>query len=105
MPVPSNNSPSHNPYAYRAHYAIEKYARANQPKVDEKGLSVPATLSKMQESTTKPSKEHPVCIIGAGPAGLYAAMILQSIGVPYRILEASGRVGGEPHCLVSSDES
>jgi heterodisulfide reductase subunit A-like polyferredoxin len=102
-PVHSKNSSSHNPYAYRAHYAIGKYASAHKDKVNAKGL--PATLSKMQESTTKPSKEHPVCIIGAGPAGLYAAMILQSIGVPYRLIEASGHVGGEPHPLVQSDAS
>jgi ribulose 1,5-bisphosphate synthetase/thiazole synthase len=98
-PVHSMNSTSHNPYAYRAHYAIGKYAEANKNKIKA------ATLSKVQESTTKPSKEHPVCIIGAGPAGLYAAMILQSIGVPYRVLEASGRVGGEPLPLVQSDAS
>jgi hypothetical protein len=33
-------------------------------------------------------------IIGAGAAGLYAAMILQDLGIPYQILEANERIGG-----------
>ncbi|KIM73740.1 hypothetical protein PILCRDRAFT_719225 [Piloderma croceum F 1598] len=36
----------------------------------------------------------PVGIIGAGAAGLYTAMILDSLGIKYEILEASGRHGG-----------
>ncbi|KAG8950361.1 hypothetical protein FRC04_007803 [Tulasnella sp. 424] len=36
----------------------------------------------------------PVGIIGAGVGGLYAALILQSLGIPCEILEASERVGG-----------
>ncbi|EIN12605.1 amine oxidase [Punctularia strigosozonata HHB-11173 SS5] len=36
----------------------------------------------------------PVCIIGAGVAGLYTAMILKSLNIPYEILELSGDVGG-----------
>ena len=36
----------------------------------------------------------PVGIIGAGIGGLYAGMILKSLGIPYQILEASGRTGG-----------
>ncbi|KIO34440.1 hypothetical protein M407DRAFT_64242 [Tulasnella calospora MUT 4182] len=36
----------------------------------------------------------PVGIMGAGVGGLYAAMILQSLGIPCEILEASERVGG-----------
>ncbi|KAF9649823.1 hypothetical protein BDM02DRAFT_3094095 [Thelephora ganbajun] len=38
----------------------------------------------------------PVCIIGAGTAGLYTAMIFESLRVPYRIVDAStrDRVGG-----------
>ncbi|OAX37381.1 FAD/NAD(P)-binding domain-containing protein [Rhizopogon vinicolor AM-OR11-026] len=34
------------------------------------------------------------CIIGAGAAGLYTAMILKELGIPFDILEASERVGG-----------
>lgn len=35
-----------------------------------------------------------VGIIGAGAAGLYAAMLLDSIGIDYDIHEGSGRIGG-----------
>jgi hypothetical protein len=35
-----------------------------------------------------------VGIIGAGAAGLYAAILLQSLGVDYEILEANTRIGG-----------
>ena len=31
---------------------------------------------------------HKICIIGAGCAGLYAAMILDTLGIEYEILEA-----------------
>lgn len=35
-----------------------------------------------------------VGIIGAGAAGLYAALLLDTLGIEYDILEASDRVGG-----------
>lgn len=35
-----------------------------------------------------------VCIVGAGISGLYAALILDHLGVPYDILEAADRAGG-----------
>jgi len=34
------------------------------------------------------------CIIGAGVAGLYTAMILKELGIQFDLLEASDRVGG-----------
>ncbi|OAA47548.1 L-amino acid oxidase [Metarhizium rileyi] len=40
---------------------------------------------------------HKVCIIGAGVAGLYIAMILDDLAIPnltYQIVEASPRIGG-----------
>ncbi|HSG48573.1 MAG TPA: NAD(P)-binding domain-containing protein [Longimicrobiales bacterium] len=36
----------------------------------------------------------PVCIIGAGPAGLAAAVALQARGIPFRILDAGRAPGG-----------
>ena len=41
--------------------------------------------------------DGPICIVGAGVAGLYAAMILQDLGVEYEIIEASDRIGGRLH--------
>lgn len=35
-----------------------------------------------------------VGIIGAGAAGLYSALLLESLGVDYEILEANSRIGG-----------
>lgn len=40
------------------------------------------------------SSDITVGIIGAGCAGLYAAMILKDLGIKFEILEASDRVGG-----------
>lgn len=33
-------------------------------------------------------------ILGAGVSGLYTAIMLQSLGIEFEIIEASGRVGG-----------
>lgn len=43
-----------------------------------------------------PASNLPVCIIGAGIAGLYTAMIFQSLGIEYQIVDADtqDRVGG-----------
>lgn len=44
---------------------------------------------------SQPNSFHkPVCIIGAGAAGLYTAMILDDFGIKYEILEAFDRHGG-----------
>lgn len=40
------------------------------------------------------SKTNPVCIVGAGPAGLSAASTLQKAGIPLVVLEARNRAGG-----------
>jgi thioredoxin reductase len=36
----------------------------------------------------------PVCVVGAGPAGLSAAVALQRRGIPFRVLDAGRRPGG-----------
>jgi protoporphyrinogen oxidase len=35
-----------------------------------------------------------VCIIGAGVSGLYIAMMLDSLGIKYELMEGSSRTGG-----------
>ncbi|KAI0338506.1 amine oxidase [Trametopsis cervina] len=41
-----------------------------------------------------PSSTRPIGIVGAGCAGLYAAMILETLRIPYEILESNNRIGG-----------
>jgi NADPH-dependent 2,4-dienoyl-CoA reductase/sulfur reductase-like enzyme len=43
---------------------------------------------------TLPGIPLKVGIVGAGAAGLYSAVLLDSLGIDYDILEASDRVGG-----------
>ncbi|KZS88406.1 FAD/NAD(P)-binding domain-containing protein [Sistotremastrum niveocremeum HHB9708] len=59
-------------------------------------LSLPSDSFPSRASFPKPVKDK-VGIIGAGIAGLYAAMILKSLGYDYEILEASQRIGGRAY--------
>ena len=64
--------------------------RNNLPSHDE-GLQLP------RPGGPKAPKEIKLCIVGAGMAGLYIALILDKLNIPgvsYEILEASERVGG-----------
>lgn len=45
-----------------------------------------------------------VGILGAGVGGLYAAMMLHSLGIPFEILEASNRTGGRVFTYQFSDK-
>ena len=47
----------------------------------------------------KPTKKYDALIIGAGFAGLHAAMLLQEEGLDILVLEAAGRVGGRAYTL------
>lgn len=60
-------------------------------KPDDDRATVKGQVHKRDSPGIKPK---PICIIGAGTAGLYAAMILDTLGIDYEILEASKRVGG-----------
>ncbi|KZP10613.1 amine oxidase [Athelia psychrophila] len=46
----------------------------------------------------------PVAILGAGVGGLYTAMILESLGIEFKIIEATGRVGGRLRTHKFSDD-
>ena len=56
--------------------------KAHQPTPDEKA------------ALPTPPPWYKVAIIGGGVAGLRTAMLLQRVGIPYKILEASDRPGG-----------
>lgn len=43
------------------------------------------------------------CIVGAGVAGLFLAKLLTEHGIPYDLIEASGRVGGRMYTKTFSD--
>lgn len=85
------------PFAARARYAIAKHHARHLPKLEGQPLPPLEKLVALNPVTAA----NPVCIVGAGVAGLYTAMILQSLNIPYTILEVSGfngetqRVGGE----------
>ena len=58
---------------------------------------VPDEVHDVPRGPSKPPAERKVCIVGAGVAGLYIAMILDSLKIPnltYDILEANDRIGG-----------
>lgn len=46
------------------------------------------------KTPSPPGTPLKVCIIGAGIAGLYAALLLDSLDIEYDIYEASDRIGG-----------
>ena len=97
------------PYkAALAAYLVRSQLQEDLGKIDtEKLSSSHVSLAATQKGKLPPrpteckaSEEHipkeqlKVGIIGAGIAGLYTAYLLDSIGVPYEILEASYRIGG-----------
>jgi len=60
-------------------------------KVAAVAYNAPSPLPPFENDLEEPL---PICIIGAGAAGLYTAMILDSLDIRYEILDASERVGG-----------
>ncbi|KAF5392271.1 hypothetical protein D9757_001577 [Collybiopsis confluens] len=74
--------------------APEKAAQVIDDFAKDQGID-PDTLVPGPSYTPPPELEKlPVGIIGAGCAGLYTAMILDSLGINYEIIEGSGRHGG-----------
>ena len=95
MASDKNGAP--NPYAYRGRYLLSAY---NDQYKDVSGKDPcdfdRPTLGKApapEKVSTDPPK-LPICIIGAGVTGLYTAMIFETLGFKYHIIEASNRVGG-----------
>ncbi|KAG8950324.1 hypothetical protein FRC04_007766 [Tulasnella sp. 424] len=60
------------------------------------GTIIPPTMPPNFAQSRADDKSVPgtVGILGAGVGGLYAAMMLHSLGIPFEILEASNRTGG-----------
>ena len=54
----------------------------------------PAPVPAPPTPEPEPLAPHPVCILGAGAAGLYIAMILDDLDIDYELMEGSGRTGG-----------
>ncbi|KAI0800655.1 hypothetical protein C8Q74DRAFT_1191398 [Fomes fomentarius] len=57
----------------------------------------PGVVSSWEEgirTSQKRPSTGPVGILGAGATGLYTALILLDLGIPFKIIEASERVGG-----------
>lgn len=80
-----------NVYAYRGRRLLKAY-HAQHTSIPHKNLSEVAPILR----NPKPTDDLPVCIIGAGTAALYTAMIFESLGISYQIVDADtpDRVGG-----------
>ena len=80
-----------NIYAYRGRHLLSQYQARHKDIPDHK-------LSRLKQvlRNPAPTPNLPVCIIGAGAAGLYTAMIFESLGISYQIVDADTeeRVGG-----------
>ena len=80
-----------NPYVYHDRLLLSQHNERNND-VHQYQLS----QMKGALHNPDPSPDLPICIIGAGTAGLYTAMILESLGISYQIVDADTRerVGG-----------
>lgn len=108
---PLSNAPIKFPrdiYAFYGQRLLENHLALKLPA--EQGRPIPmltsASAEEAQSATAKDKirripfgpgpviLKRPIGILGAGVGGLYAAMILESLGIPFEILEATGRTGG-----------
>lgn len=79
---------------FAAHVVVQRVIEA-APQI---GMLPPISSLQVNSLSSLPTETPPpidnICIIGAGVAGLYTAMILDSLEIPYEILEANSRIGG-----------
>lgn len=90
----------HSPLGFQSSEPYTHDALPRDPNYEGDKRTVPGS----DESEQPPRK---VCIVGAGVAGLYIAMVLDSLQIPnltYDILEASSRVGGRVYTHKFSDQ-
>jgi len=80
-------------------YCAGKVADVDKAVSEDIRLPIPSSTDMDHEHTEAAGKTEnaPVGILGAGPGGLYAGLILDSLDIKYEILEASDRVGGRVH--------
>ncbi|EMD32510.1 hypothetical protein CERSUDRAFT_99235 [Gelatoporia subvermispora B] len=101
-PAPTvHQSFAHHAASYRdivsqtiVHSTIENATPTGPPGERTPEQSIDDHIDEVLSVDAKAIEDLPICIIGAGAAGLYAAMILEDLGIKYDILEASDRVGG-----------
>jgi hypothetical protein len=62
--------------------------------IPEPGPALPGPALSHAQRERRGGAGLTVGIVGAGAAGLYTAMILKDLGIPYEILEANSTVGG-----------
>ena len=86
----SKETPIPNIFAYRGIQLLSEYNELYKDSPEH----VPSKLA--AEVQNRSDYSLPVCIIGAGAAGLYTAMIFESLGIKYQIVEANTeeRIGG-----------
>lgn len=96
-----------NPYAIHSRLAVREHLEKTKVPISDtigqshSPLDLPSPGDTLPTLTPKSiDNTKPVCIIGAGMAGLYTAMILESLDIPFVILEARDRVGGESNWML-----
>jgi len=83
------------------HQAYKNYVKDNYKNDDNK---VSTYRKLIASGTDRNIKEKPLIgIIGGGFAGMYAGLILQSLGIEFEIFESSDRVGGRIYTWYSTD--
>jgi NADPH-dependent 2,4-dienoyl-CoA reductase/sulfur reductase-like enzyme len=80
-------NPADDPKSFRTLYAQTIIQQYHESKGISQDTPLPTPTLPVQPS-------RPICIIGAGVAGLYAAIMLDFLRIDYEIIEASDRVGG-----------
>lgn len=86
----SSESNIPNVYAYRGRYLLSQYHERHKHIPDRKLSEIKVLLDRDLSPTL------PACIIGAGLTGLYTAMIFESLGISYQIVDADTQehIGG-----------
>ena len=92
---------SPNVFAYGARHLLSQYHGRHMDIPDH-----PLSDLRQVLHNPPPTANVPVGVIGAGTAGLYTAMIFESLGIDYQIIDADTpeRVGGRLFTHHFSDE-